>query len=301
MGTRVTVLAGGYGGAKLSHGFALASAAREASGAPPLDLAVVVNTGDDLEVHGLYVSPDLDTVMYTLAGLANDATGWGVRDETWSSAEMLERLGAPTWFRIGDRDITVNLLRTERLRAGQRLTEVTAGLAEALGVRARLLPVTDDPVRTQLLTASGWLEFQEYFVHRHHADRVTDPPCGRGRGEPDRGDARGHRRRGPRRVRALEPVPLHRHHPRRPRVAEAIAGTPAPVVGVSPIVGGVALRGPADDCSGPSAASRQRSVSRRTTSASIRGRSTRWSSIRWTRTSERWSARPAWNRWSPTP
>ena len=129
MGPRITVLAGGYGGAKLSHGLALASAARMARHRPALDLSIVVNTGDDLTLHGLEVSPDLDTMLYTLAGLANDETGWGVRDETWSGSAMLERLGAATWFRLGDRDLATNLLRTERLRSGQRrimkIAEVT--------------------------------------------------------------------------------------------------------------------------------------------------------------------------------
>ena len=170
---RITVLAGGTGGAKLSHGLALASERRVAGGGQGLDLAIVGNTGDDLELHGLSVSPDLDTLLYTLAGLANEQTGWGVTDETWSSAGMLAQLGAPTWFQLGDRDLGLNLWRTARLREGQRLTEVTAGLATALGVRARLLPMTDSRVRTELLTADGWLEFQEYFVHRHHADVVT--------------------------------------------------------------------------------------------------------------------------------
>jgi LPPG:FO 2-phospho-L-lactate transferase len=244
----VTVLAGGYGGAKLSHGLALASAARRTSGSEPFDLAVIVNTGDDLTVHGLEVSPDLDTVLYTLAGLANDQTGWGVRDETWNGAAMLERLGAATWFRLGDRDLATNLLRTERLRAGQRLTDVTAELARALGVEARLLPMTDQPVRTQLLTDDGWVDFQDYFVRRHHADRVdalrlvgnedATP-------SPDVLDAIG----------SAELIVLAPSNPflsigpilAVPGVADALLAAPAPVVGVSPIVGGAALRGPADD------------------------------------------------------
>jgi len=248
MARSVTVLAGGYGGAKLSHGLALASAARRARGEPPLDLAIVVNTGDDLTVHGLEVSPDLDTVMYTLAGLANEATGWGVRDETWSGAAMLERLGADTWFRLGDRDLATNLLRTERLRAGQRLTEVTLGLARALGVDARLLPMTDDPVRTQLLTADGWLDFQEYFVHRHHDVRVSAlRHVGADRSAPT-----------PEVLEAIATAELVVVAPSNPflsigtilavpGIEDALRATPAPVVGVSPIVGGAAIRGPADE------------------------------------------------------
>lgn len=248
MGPRVTVLAGGYGGAKLSHGIALASAAREARGVSPLDLAIIVNTGDDLTIHGLDVCPDLDTVMYTLAGLANEATGWGVRDETWSGAEMLERLGAATWFRLGDRDLATSLVRTERSRAGRRLTEVTAGLATALGVRARLLPMTDDPVRTQLLAADGWLEFQEYFVRRGHADRVSAIRyLGAAEASPT-----------PESLEAIASAALIVIAPSNPFLsigtilavpgfAQALREAAAPVVGVSPIVGGLALRGPADE------------------------------------------------------
>lgn len=248
MSPRVTVLAGGYGGAKLTHGFALASAARVRRGSSPLDLAVVVNTGDDLTIHGLEVCPDLDTVMYTLAGLANEQTGWGMRDETWSGAAMLERLGAATWFRLGDRDLATNLVRTERLRAGQRLTEVTAGLARALAIETRLLPMTDDPVRTQLLTADGWLEFQEYFVHRHHADRVTSVRhvgATQARPTPEVLDA----------LATADLLVLAPSNPflsigtilAVPGIEDAVLAAAAQVVGVSPIVGGAALRGPADE------------------------------------------------------
>ncbi len=244
----VTVLAGGYGGAKLSHGLALASGARESRGEQPLELSVVVNTGDDLEVHGLAVSPDLDTLLYTLAGLANEETGWGVRDETWSGATMLERLGAPTWFRLGDRDLATNVLRTERLRAGQRLTEVTAGLTDALGVQARLLPMTDDAVRTELLTADGWLEFQEYFVHRRHEDQVSairHAGAAEARPTPEVLDA----------LAGAELILLAPSNPflsigtilAVPGIGDALLAVAAPVVGVSPIVGGAALRGPADE------------------------------------------------------
>ncbi|MFN8518312.1 MAG: 2-phospho-L-lactate transferase [Chloroflexota bacterium] len=248
MHTRVTVLAGGYGGAKLSHGLALASAARRSRGEPSLDLAIVVNTGDDLTVHGLEVSPDLDTVMYTLAGLANHETGWGVRDETWSGAAMFERLGADTWFRLGDRDLATNVLRTERLRAGEPLTAVTAGLGQALGVEARLLPMCDPAVRTQLLTHDGWLDFQEYFVHRHHAVPVT---AVRYQGAEATWAS-------PQALDAIAAADLIVLAPSNPFLsigpilalqgcADALLAAKAPIVAVSPIVGGAALRGPADD------------------------------------------------------
>jgi len=248
MGRSVTVLAGGFGGAKLSHGLALARASAVAQGAPPIDLSVVVNTGDDLTIHGLEVSPDLDTVTYTLAGLANEETGWGVRDETWSGSAMLERLGAATWFRLGDRDLATNLVRTERLRAGQRLTEVTAGLTHALGIETRVLPMTDAPVRTQVLTDEGWLDFQEYFVHRRHADRVREVRYAHAADAPPTREV----------LDAIANANLVVLAPSNPflsigpilalsGVAEAIAAAQAPVVAVSPIVGGAALRGPAEE------------------------------------------------------
>lgn len=248
MGPPVTVLAGGFGGAKLSHGLALASAARAAAGRRSLDLSIVVNTGDDLTVHGLEVCPDLDTVMYTLAGLANDATGWGVRDETWNGAAMLERLGAATWFRLGDQDLATHLVRTQGLHAGRRLTDVTAELTAALGITARLLPMSDDPVRTQLLAADGWLEFQEYFVHRHHADRVSAVRhAGAAQARPTSEVLEA--------IASAELVVLAPSNPflsigpilAVPGIEQALTATGAPVVGVSPIVGGVALRGPADE------------------------------------------------------
>ncbi|MFN8621049.1 MAG: 2-phospho-L-lactate transferase [Chloroflexota bacterium] len=244
---RVVVLAGGFGGAKLSHGLALASATRAAAGAAPLDLSIVVNTGDDLELHGLCVSPDLDTVMYTLSGWANEATGWGVRDETWSAKDMLARYGAETWFGLGDRDLATHLVRTQALLEGERLTDVTARLAAALDTPARLLPMTDDTVRTELLVDGRWLAFQEYFVHRHHAVDVTALRyAGIDGAAPT-----------PEVLAAIAAAELIVFAPSNPFVsigtilavpgmAEAIAAAPAPVVAVSPIVGGAALRGPAD-------------------------------------------------------
>ena len=251
----VTVVAGGYGGAKMSHGFALLAAARPSRSEPgadvraerPLQLSIVGNTADDVEIHGLHVSPDLDTVMYTLAGLANPETGWGLRDETWSNVEMLARYGAPTWFRLGDRDLATQMLRTERLRAGERLTMVTEGLARGLGVAVELRPATDDRVRTHVRTDAGWLAFQEYFVQRRHADEVREL---RFEGAADA-------RPTPEALAAIAAADLLVVAPSNPFVsigailavpgiAEALLAASAPVVAVSPIVGGQALRGPAD-------------------------------------------------------
>lgn len=240
---RVTVLAGGYGGAKLSHGMALAAS-------DPSNVTVVVNTGDDMELHGLAISPDLDTVMYTLAGVANQVTGWGVVDETWSGAEMLARYGAATWFRLGDRDLATHVMRTAGLREGRTLTDVTAKLASALGVKVRILPMTDDPVRTRLRTDAGWLEFQDYFVRRHHADPVHEL----------RFDGIADARPTPQVLDALAAAALVVLAPSNPfvsigpilalpgleRALQAVRARGAPVVAVSPIVAGAALRGPAD-------------------------------------------------------
>jgi len=244
---RVVVLAGGYGGAKLSHGLALAGRARVAGGGHGLELTIIVNTGDDLELHGLRVSPDLDTVMYTLAGLANDETGWGVRDETWSTSAMLARYGAETWFGLGDRDMATHVRRTELLRDGLTLTEATAELAGRLEVPARLLPMTDDEVRTKIRTADGWLEFQDYFVRRRQRDEVLQI---RHRGvETARPTAAV--------LAAIDGAQLVVIAPSNPFVSvgtilalpglqPALLAAPAPVVAVSPVVGGKALRGPAD-------------------------------------------------------
>ncbi|CAN5405825.1 2-phospho-L-lactate transferase [soil metagenome] len=240
---RVTVLAGGYGGAKLSHGLAL----HAATSGEGRELSVVVNTADDLELHGLHISPDLDTLMYTLAGEANTETGWGVREETWSGSGMLERYGAETWFRLGDRDLATHLVRTAGLRAGRRLTQVTGELARALGVRARLLPMTDAPVRTHVRTDDGWLPFQEYFVRRRHADAVHEL----------RYDGLDQASASAEVIFALQRAELIVMAPSNPflsvapilgvpGVREALSPGRVPIVAVSPIIGGAAVRGPAD-------------------------------------------------------
>jgi LPPG:FO 2-phospho-L-lactate transferase len=162
---KITALAGGVGGAKLADGLAQLL--------PPEDLTIVVNTGDDFEHFGLYICPDLDTVCYTLAGLANPETGWGRADETWQAMENLQRLGAPDWFNLGDRDLATHLERTRRLKEGQTLTQVTRDLCKAWGVQHAVLPMSDDPVRTMVDTLEfGELPFQEYFVHHRCEPRV---------------------------------------------------------------------------------------------------------------------------------
>jgi LPPG:FO 2-phospho-L-lactate transferase len=158
-------LAGGVGGAKLAHGLSRILA--------PEDLAIVVNVGDDFEHLGLHVSPDIDTVVYTLAGIANPETGWGVAGETWSFMDALGALGGETWFRLGDRDLAAHVERTRLLGEGAPLSAVTTRLARKLGVAAAIVPASDDPVRTFVATDEGELEFQHYFVRRHCAPRVS--------------------------------------------------------------------------------------------------------------------------------
>lgn len=163
---RVLCLAGGVGGAKLADGLQQALA--------PGELTVIVNTGDDLERHALTICPDHDTVLYTLAGIADPAQGWGVAGETWQVMGQLARLGEDTWFRLGDRDIATHLYRTARLRDGARLTEVALDLALALGVPSRVLPMSDTAIRTRVRTPDGWLDFQDYFVRLHQEPDVLD-------------------------------------------------------------------------------------------------------------------------------
>ncbi len=211
-------------------------------------ITAVVNTGDDTELHGLCISPDLDTVTYTLAGAANPETGWGLAGETWAAMEALARFGDGAWFRLGDRDLATHLHRTGRRRAGATLSEVTAEITRAWGLRLRLLPMSDDPVRTRVRLADGpEVEFQEYFVRLRHAVAVAGV---RFEGIEDAAPAPGV-------VEALEQAAVVLLAPSNPvvslgpilglgPVAAALGARRASVVAVSPIVAGAALKGPAD-------------------------------------------------------
>ena len=162
---KIVALAGGVGGAKLADGLAQLL--------PPDDLTVVVNTGDDFEHLGLSISPDVDTVCYTLAGLANPETGWGLQAETFQVLDNIQKLGGPGWFHIGDKDLATHLERTRRLREGQSISQITRHFCQAWGVRHLVLPMSNDPVRTMVKTPdSGELSFQEYFVHRNCEPQV---------------------------------------------------------------------------------------------------------------------------------
>lgn len=235
----IVALAGGVGGAKLAHGLYQAL--------PPDTLTVVVNTADDFDLFGLRICPDADTVMYTLAGLANPATGWGVVDESWQTLTMLGRYGYDLWFRLGDRDFATHIARTERLRAGQPLSEVLAALTTALDVRARLLPMSDAPVATLVETPAGLLQFQDYFVRRQHRDPVSGV----------RFDGIEAATAPAVVLDALGSADAIVFCPSNPIVSigpilavgglrEQLRQTSAPRIAISPIVGGKALRGPAD-------------------------------------------------------
>lgn len=238
-GANIVALAGGVGGAKLAHGLY--------QSLPPESLAVVVNTADDIDLWGLHISPDIDTVMYTLAGLANPVTGWGVVDDTSQMHEMLGRYGYDTWFRLGDRDVATHIARTEQLRSGRSLTEVTQGLAKALGIRAALLPMCDEPVMTLIDTPDGRLSFQDYFVRRQHRDPVRAiAVSGIEAARVPAGVSLA--------IAEAEAIIFCPSNPivsigpilEVPGMRQLLQASRAPKIAVSPIIGGKALKGPAD-------------------------------------------------------
>ena len=231
------MLAGGVGGARFAAGLVQVL--------PPEQVAVIVNVGDDFTHFGLHISPDLDTVCYTLAGRENPDTGWGRADETWHALATVAELGGPTWFRLGDRDLGLHLERTRRLQAGQRLSAITRAVCRAWGVRAQVLPVTDDPVPTRVRTAEhGWLDFQDYFVRHQCAPRVQAFEfVGAAQARPAPGVLEA--------LTAAEAVLIAPSNPwvsigpmlAIPGVREALASKT--VVAVSPLIGGRAVKGPA--------------------------------------------------------
>jgi LPPG:FO 2-phospho-L-lactate transferase len=235
----IVALSGGVGGAKLVLGLSRIL--------PPEDLLVVCNTGDDFEHLGLCISPDIDTVMYTLAGLAHPELGWGRRDETWSFMQTLEQLGGEVWFRLGDRDLAVHVERTRRLRAGESLSAVTADLCRRSGATTRVVPMSDDPVRTRLRTEDGWLEFQDYFVRRHCAPVVSELHFdGAVAARPNPQLLAALRDPGLQAVVICPSNPFISIEPilALPGLRAAIADCAAPVIAVSPIIGGKAVKGP---------------------------------------------------------
>lgn len=235
---KILALAGGVGGTKLAHGLAQIL--------PPENLTVIVNTGDDFEHYGLYISPDLDTVCYTLAGLANPETGWGRMDESWQAVENARRLGGPDWFNLGDRDLGTHLERTRRLKAGQTLSQITRDFCTAWGVRQTVLPMSDQPVRTMVDTVEqGELAFQEYFVRERCEPRVKG----------FRFDGIDIAEAAPGALEALAAADAVVICPSNPWVSidpilqvlnlRSTVHRPRPVVAVSPIIGGQTVKGPA--------------------------------------------------------
>ena len=236
---KVVLLAGGLGGSRFAR--ALTEAL------DPRDVTVVGNVGDDLEVSGLHVSPDLDTILYTLAGLLDEDKGWGRAGETWNARDAAKELGGDTWFQLGDRDLGLHLVRTEALRRGEPLSAVTARLASALGVEAALLPATDARLRTWVETPAGDYAFQEWFVRRGHEDEVDGV----------RFEGAEEARAAPGVLKALDGADLIAIAPSNPfvsigpilAVAEirtALEARSVPAVAVSPLIGGRTVRGPAD-------------------------------------------------------
>jgi len=235
---KVTVLSGGVGGARFLRGLVDA--------VDPADVTAIVNVGDDLEVLGLAVSPDLDSVVYTLADLADEDRGWGRADETWNALETVAALGGDAWFRLGDRDLGLHLLRTQALRAGEPLSAVTARLTAALGLEPTILPATDEPLRTFLDTPNGSFDFQHWFVARGHRDPV----------DRVRFDGSSDARPAPGVLEALHEADLILIAPSNPyvsigpilaveRIRSALERRRVPCVAVSPLIGGKAVKGPA--------------------------------------------------------
>jgi LPPG:FO 2-phospho-L-lactate transferase len=236
---KVVVLAGGLGGSRLAR--ALAEAI------DPTELTIVGNVGDDVEVLGLHVSPDLDSVLYALAGLEDEERGWGRAGETWNALEEAARLGGEAWFRLGDLDLGLHLVRTQALRSGERLSTVTSRFARALGLEATLVPATDDPLRTWIDTPGGSFAFQEWFVARGHRDEV----------DAVRFVGAETARPAPCVLEALEHADVILLAPSNPYVSigpilavapvrAALEHRHVPAVAVSPLIGGRAVKGPAD-------------------------------------------------------
>jgi LPPG:FO 2-phospho-L-lactate transferase len=234
----VVALAGGVGAARFLDGLARVVA--------PERIFIIGNTADDAEIHGLHISPDLDTVTYTLAGLADPQRGWGIHGDEFHCLEALGRLGAETWFQLGDRDLATHLYRTDRLRQGAKLADITSEIAAALGVRSRIVPMSDDRIRTRVCTPAGELEFQTYFVKRRARDKVLNVRFeGASQASPARGVIEA--------IAAAHAIILCPSNPfisigpilAVPGIRGALQQRRDRVVAISPIVGGRALKGPA--------------------------------------------------------
>jgi len=234
----LALLTGGTGGAKLVQGLSLEL--------DPAQLAVICNTGDDFVLHGLHIAPDLDTITYTLAGLSNAAKGWGIKDDTFVVLEWLARYGGESWFKVGDRDLALHITRTQLLAEGVRLSEITERIRRRLAIRSAILPMSDDRVETRIVTVEGEISFQEYFVKRHWRDEVKETFfAGAEKSRPAPGVLEA--------IQSAEAVVICPSNPITsigpilavPGIRNALAKTKAPVLAVSPIVGGAPVSGPA--------------------------------------------------------
>jgi len=229
---KIVALAGGVGGAKFAHGLAQIL--------KPEDLTVIVNTGDDFEHYGLYICPDLDTVCYTLAGLANPETGWGRVDETWNVMRNATTLGGPDWFNLGDKDLGTHLERTRRMKEGDSLSRITGDFCKAWGIEHTVLPMSDQPVRTIVETDEGELPFQEYFVHRRCEPRVKGFRFeGVESAEPAPGACEA--------IQSADAVVICPSNPwvSIDPILKVIERIEKPTLAISPIIGGQAVKGPA--------------------------------------------------------
>lgn len=235
----LVALTGGTGGAKLVKGLSLE--------VNPEDLAIICNTADDFVLHGLHISPDLDTITYTLAGISDPYKGWGIKDDTFAVLEWLERYGGETWFKLGDRDLATHITRSRLLREGLRLSQVTERIGKALGVKAAVIPMSDDKIETRIVTPKGEISFQEYFVKERWAAEVKEVSFAgveKSRPAPGVVDA----------IQGAAAVILCPSNPVSsigpilavPGIKAALKKTKAPVVAISPIIQGAPLSGPAD-------------------------------------------------------
>lgn len=234
----ILALTGGTGGAKLIEGLAAELDADE--------LTIVCNTADDTLVHGLYVSPDLDTITYTLAGLIDPDQGWGLRNDTFAVLQQLGKLGVETWFKLGDRDLALHIRRTQLINEGLKLSEVTDQLCRALGIKPKILPMSDEKVQTRVNTPQGEISFQEFFVKEHWTREVTGIHfAGVEQSQPAPGVLEAMRRAEGVIVCPSNPITSIGPILAVPGIRSALAALEVPVVGVSPLIGATAISGPA--------------------------------------------------------
>jgi LPPG:FO 2-phospho-L-lactate transferase len=239
----IVTLAGGVGAARFLEGLVRVT--------PPSAITVIVNTGDDIDLFGLRISPDLDIVMYTLAGLVEAKQGWGIQGDTYHTLDMLKHYGHDAWFQLGDRDLATHIHRTLLMQQGQTLAEVSDQIRRSLGLETRFLPMSNERVTTRIKTPSGWLHFQEYLVQRHASDLVEEVQfAGIETAQPATGVLEA--------IAGAEAIFLAPSNPivsigsilAVSGVREALQTTPAPIVAISPIVGGAPIKGPADKLMG---------------------------------------------------